>query len=287
MDVKQEKEPLQKNSRENLAGVHVIAVGSGKGGVGKSMVTTGLAFALRDMGYAVGILDADIYGFSIPRLTGVLGKAPDLKDDTFVLPVEKDGVKIISMGSLVDESQALAWKGPILHGMLEQFINNVAWGKLDYLLVDLPPGTGDITISLINLLPSASFILVTTPQAAAYFVAARLGILASKVNMPVLGVIENMAYFQCDNCGEKHFIFGDSGETIKEMASGLGSRVLGRLPVKSALREAADEGKMSEITKSAAGEEFKEIAAKLPELVAEAEKNRAEQKSSCSLETGG
>lgn len=276
--------------QNNISNTHIIAIGSGKGGVGKSTVTAGLAFALRDQGYSVGILDADIYGFSIPRITGVIGQTPTLKGEKRIIPVEKDGVKIISMGSLVDENQALAWRGPMLQGILEQFINDVEWGQLDYLLVDLPPGTGDVAISLINLLPGASFIIVTTPQVTSFHVAARLGRLTQQVNMPVLGIIENMSYFECDKCGEKHYIFGDSGDNVKGMAAGLQSELLGRIPIRSSMREAADNGTMSEASKTAGAREFKEIAAKIPELAEKAKEQRAQQpapeKSACSLQGG-
>ncbi len=263
--------------QNKLADVHVIAVGSGKGGVGKSTVTAGLAFALRDQGFKVGILDADIYGFSIPRITGVMDEKPALKDEKTVIPVEKDGVKIISMGSLVDENQALAWRGPMLQGILQQFVNEVEWGDLDYLLVDLPPGTGDVAISVINLLPGASFVLVTTPQETSYRVAARLGMLTRQVNMKVLGVIENMSYFECDQCGEKHYIFGQSDDDIKAIATGFGGRVLGRIPLRKSMREAADNGRLSQVSKSEDAREFREIAGLLPELAQKAKEERAQE----------
>lgn len=279
------------DKQNNLSDTHVIAIGSGKGGVGKSTVTAGLAFALRDQGYSVGILDADIYGFSIPRITGAMCQAPSIKDERTIIPVKKDGVKIISMGSLVDENQALAWRGPILQGILQQFVNDVEWGELDYLLVDLPPGTGDAVISLIQLLPGASFILVTTPQVTSFHVAGRLGMLAQQANMPVLGVIENMAYFECDNCGEKHYIFGNSGNAVDAMALTLQSQLLGRIPMRSSMREAADSGTMSEASQTDAAREFREIAAKIPELAEKVKQERAQQseqpeKSACSLEGG-
>ncbi|MTI86275.1 MAG: Mrp/NBP35 family ATP-binding protein [Firmicutes bacterium] len=263
--------------QNQLSGTHIIAVGSGKGGVGKSTVTAGLAFALRDQGFSVGILDADIYGFSIPRITGVMGIMPEIKDEKIVIPVEKDGVKIISMGSLVDENQALAWRGPMLQGILQQFVNEVEWGNLDYLLVDLPPGTGDVAISVINLLPGASFILVTTPQETSYRVAARLGMLTRQAKMQVLGVIENMAYFECDKCDEKHYIFGESGEDLTAIATGFGGRVLGQIPLRKSMREAADNGRLSGVSRSEDAREFSEIAKKLPELAVKAEEARAKE----------
>lgn len=277
----------QKNS---LANTHIIAIGSGKGGVGKSTVTAGLAFALRDQGYAVGIMDADVYGFSIPRIAGVMDQAPALKGEKIIIPVEKDGVKVISMGSLVEENQALAWRGPMLQGVLEQFINDVEWGELDYLLIDLPPGTGDVVISLINLLPNASFIIVTTPQVTSFHVAARLGVLSQQANMPVIGVIENMAYFECDKCGEKHYIFGSSGDNVTGMAAGLKSELLGRIPLRTSMRNAADSGTMSDVSKTADAREFTEIALKIPKLAEEASKKRAESSphsnTSCSPQGG-
>lgn len=279
--------------QNSLSNTRIVAVGSGKGGVGKSTVTAGLAFALRDQGYSVGILDADIYGFSIPRVTGIMGQMPDLKDDKNIIPVDKDGVKIISMGSLVDETKALALRGPMLQGILQQFVNEVEWGQPDYLLIDLPPGTGDVAISLINMLPEASYIIVTTPQETSYNVAARLAVLTAQARLPVLGVIENMSYFECDRCGEKHYLFGQSDSAVEEIAQSFNSLVLGRIPLRKTMRQAADSGTMSDFSKKEDAREFREMASQIPALVEKIEKERPPgqeqeqpEKTACSLEGG-
>jgi ATP-binding protein involved in chromosome partitioning len=187
----------------------VVAVASGKGGVGKSSVTANLACALAAEGHRVGVLDADVWGFSVPRMMGVSGKPVGFND--MILPLESHGVKIISMGFFVPEEQPVIWRGPMLHKAIEQFLGDVYWGDVDFLLCDLPPGTGDVSISLASFLPGASMLVVTTPQEAARKVAERAGKMAERTNLRPIGVIENMSWFVCPHCGEREAIFGEGG----------------------------------------------------------------------------
>lgn len=217
----------------------VVAVASGKGGVGKSSVTVNLAAALAADGYRVGILDADVWGFSVPRMMGVQSSQP-VGFNSMILPVESHGVKIISMGFFVSEETPVMWRGPMLHKAVQQFLGDVYWGNLDILLCDLPPGTGDVSISLASFLPGASMIVVTTPQEAARKVAERAGKMAEQTKMRALGVIENMSFFSCPHCGEKTNVFGEGGGG--EAARTLGVPLLGQVPLMPALREGGDSG---------------------------------------------
>jgi len=216
----------------------VIAVASGKGGVGKSSVTVNLAAALVREGHAVGVLDADVWGFSVPRMLGVSGQPVGFND--MILPLESHGVKVISMGFFVPEEQPVIWRGPMLHKAIEQFLGDVYWGDLDFLLCDLPPGTGDVSISLASFLPGASMLVVTTPQEAARKVAERAGKMAERTNLRPVGVIENMSWFVCPHCGERTAIFGEGGG--REAAETLGVPLLGEIPLMPALREGGDAG---------------------------------------------
>ncbi len=239
----------------------VIAVASGKGGVGKSTVTVNLALALARMGYRVGVLDADVYGFSIPRMLGVQGTPTVI--DQMVIPLEKDGIRVISMGFMVDEKEAVIWRGPLLHKALTTFISEVHWGELDYLLIDLPPGTGDVSISIAQILPSASMVIVTTPQIAATSVAQRAARMAEKVNMAVVGIIENMSYYLPTPGSEPVYIFGQGGGS--QLSQMLKVPLLGQIPLDPLIREGGDQGKpvVSAHPGSLAAQAFMEAAKRL------------------------
>jgi ATP-binding protein involved in chromosome partitioning len=216
----------------------VIAVASGKGGVGKSSVTANLAAALAAEGNRVGIVDVDVWGFSIPRMMGVSGHP--VAFNNMIMPLESHGVRIISMGFFVPEETPVIWRGPMLHKAVNQFLGDVYWGELDYLLADLPPGTGDVAISMAGFLPGAQMLVVTTPQDAARKVAERAGKMAEQTRLKVLGVIENMSYYVCPHCGEKTSIFGEGGGQLA--ADTLGVPLLGQIPLMPELREGGDTG---------------------------------------------
>ena len=215
----------------------VIGVSSGKGGVGKSTVTTNLAVALARYGKLVGIIDADVWGFSIPRMLGI-DRQPVVLDD-MILPPEAHGVTVMSMDYFVGDDQPVIWRGPMLHKAIEQFLVDVLWDDPDFLLIDMPPGTGDVAISLSQFLPYAETIVVTTPQPTAERVAARAGLMAEKVNQQVLGVVENMSWFTGDD-GKRYPIFGEGGG--EALAEKLGVELLGQIPLVPTLREGADAG---------------------------------------------
>jgi ATP-binding protein involved in chromosome partitioning len=216
----------------------IVAVASGKGGVGKSSVTVNLAAALAAEGHRVGVLDADVWGFSVPRMLGVFGKPVGFND--MILPLESHGVKVISMGFFVGEETPVIWRGPMLHKAIEQFLADVYWGDLDFLLCDLPPGTGDVSISLASFLPGASMLVVTTPQEAARKVAERAGKMAERTNLRPIGVVENMSWFICSHCGEREAIFGEGGG--REAAETLGVPLLAQVPLMPAVRAGGDSG---------------------------------------------
>jgi ATP-binding protein involved in chromosome partitioning len=218
---------------------NVVCVGSGKGGVGKSTLTANLAAALAADGKKVGILDADVWGYSIPRMFGLGGDRPPVSPDRKILPIEAHGVKIMSIGFFVQEDSAVVWRGPMLHKALTQFLEDVDWGELDFLLVDLPPGTGDVSMTLAQLLPDAKFLLVTTPQPTAQKVARRAAEMAHKVSLDIAGVVENMSGFTTPG-GERFQIFGEGGG--QELADELDVPLLGKVPLTMPLREQADAG---------------------------------------------
>lgn len=216
-----------------------ILVASGKGGVGKSSVTANLAVALAQKGYKVGLVDADFYGFSQPTMLGATGRPTTFNG--MALPIEAHGVKLISIGFLVAKETPVIWRGPMLHKLLQQFLADVYWGEIDYVVIDMPPGTGDVAISVSQYLPGAEMVVVTTPQEAASSVAARAGAMTDQANLKVLGVIENMSYFICSGCNEKHYLFGTGGG--EQLAAQLNVDLLGQIPMDQRLREGADEGK--------------------------------------------
>lgn len=241
----------------------IYAVASGKGGVGKSTVTANLAAALARTGSKVGILDADVYGYSIPTLFGVAHENPVVVGG-LMMPVRSHGVALMSMGFLVPEGAPVVWRGPMLHKALEQFLVDVHWGDLDVLLLDLPPGTGDIQLSLLELLPSAALLAVTTPQPAAQGVAARVVAMAKESSMPIAGVIENMSSLACGSCGEHTDLFGSGGGA--ELAFTAGAPLLGQVPLDRALRVAGDAGTPVVLADPDAGSarELSGIATRLP-----------------------
>jgi ATP-binding protein involved in chromosome partitioning len=226
---------------------YAVAIASGKGGVGKSTFSVNLACALAQVLEAqgrkgkVGIMDCDIYGPSIPLMIGLQGR-PEVEGDgpeATLVPMERYGVKVMSMGFLVDDNTPVVWRGPMIMKTIQQFVQNVKWGELDVLLVDLPPGTGDAQLSLVQALPLDGAVIVTTPQPAATNIARKGGLMFQKVNVPILGVAENMSYFQ-DPAGQKHFLFGQGGGII--VAERLGTSVLGSVPLFSDIRDGGDKG---------------------------------------------
>jgi len=218
---------------------NVLCIGSGKGGVGKSTLTANLAAALTAEGKRIGILDADVWGYSIPRMYGLGATRPPVSAERKIIPLDAHGVKVMSIGFFVEEDAAVVWRGPMLHKALTQFLQDVDWGALDYLLVDLPPGTGDVSMTLAQLLPQAQFVIVTTPQATAQKVARRSAHMAHKVDLEIGGVIENMSSFTTPS-GERFAIFGEGGG--QELADELDVPLLGRVPLTMPLREHADTG---------------------------------------------
>jgi ATP-binding protein involved in chromosome partitioning len=240
----------------------VYAVASGKGGVGKSTVTANLAAALAAQGKRVGVLDADVWGYSIPQLFGVRRNPVVLGDA--MLPVPAHGVLLMSVGFFVDEDSPVVWRGPMLHKALEQFLRDTHWGRLDTLLVDLPPGTGDAALSLLELLSDAALLAVTTPQTTARVVARRMARMASDAGMPVAGIVENMSASICPACGEQTTPFGEGGGSL--LAEEAGAPLLGGVPLDSELRRAADAGTPVVLAspQSASARELTRIAAALP-----------------------
>lgn len=213
---------LEKDSKTTF-----IAIASGKGGVGKSTVTSNLAVSLARMDKKVGIIDADIYGFSIPKMMGN-ERRPTVIDNV-ILPVEENGVKVMSMGFFNEDNQPVVWRGPMLGKMLRNFFSEVHWGELDYMLLDLPPGTGDVALDIHSLIPQCKEVIVTTPHATASYIATRAGAMALQTHHEIIGVVENMAYFSCGDCGDKNYIFGKGGG--ERLASELKTELLAQIPL--------------------------------------------------------
>src|SRR5262245_44927198 len=217
----------------------VIAVASGKGGVGKSTTAVNLALGLRDLGLRVGLLDADIYGPSVPRLTGIREK-PELNDERKMIPIQRFGLAVMSIGFLVEEDTAMIWRGPMVMSAITQMLRDVTWGTLDVLVVDMPPGTGDAQLTLAQNVPLKGAIIISTPQDLSLIDARRGLAMFKKVNVPVLGIVENMSYFQCPHCGERSDIFGHGG--ARHEAERLGVPFLGEVPLHMAIRTTSDSG---------------------------------------------
>ena len=221
---------------------NVVAVGAGKGGVGKSTTTVNLAIALAQKGARVGIMDADVYGPNLPQMLGIVMEpgAIELTEDQKMIPPMAHGVKALSIGMLVPKDQAVIWRGPMLHSAVQQFMRDVAWGELDYLLVDLPPGTGDVAISLAQSVGVAGAVVVTTPQGVSVSDVRKAVMMFQKLNIPILGVVENMSYFACPHCSERTEIFGKGGGA--ELAKDLKLSLLGDVPIDTRVRSGGDEG---------------------------------------------
>ena len=218
---------------------NILCIGSGKGGVGKSTLTANLAAALLEEGKRVGVLDADVWGYSIPRMYGLGATRPPVSPQRKILPLGAHGVSVMSIGFFLEEDAAVVWRGPMLHKALTQFLQDVDWGALDYLLIDLPPGTGDVSMTLAQLLPQAQFLIVTTPQPTAQKVARRAAEMAHKVSLSIAGVVENMSAFHAPT-GERYTLFGEGGG--QELADELDVPLLGKVPLTMPLREHPDSG---------------------------------------------
>jgi ATP-binding protein involved in chromosome partitioning len=242
----------------------IVLVMSGKGGVGKSTVASNLALGLKKLGARVGLLDADIYGPSIPTMFGVHGQP--MTDGQRIIPHERHGIKLMSIGFLIDDPKsAVVWRGPMLHGALLQFLKDVAWGELDVLLLDLPPGTGDIALTLSQKVRSTGAVIVTTPQEVALQDVYKSVSMAKKVGIPILGVVENESYFVCDGCEKRHELFGaGGGQKIADFAQ---APLLGQIPLVPAVREWGDAGTplVEAAPNSVAGQAFLSVAERLVE----------------------
>jgi ATP-binding protein involved in chromosome partitioning len=241
---------------------HIIAVSSGKGGVGKSTVAVNLATALAMEGARVGLLDADVYGPNVPTMMGVTDQPRMLKEERgeFLVPPSAHGVKVMSMGFLVQGDQPLVWRGPMLHSVVHQFCNQVVWGDLDYLVVDMPPGTGDVQLSLAQLVPVTGAVLVTTPQEVSMQDVRKAFHMFEKVRVPVMGFVENMSYFECDSCTKRHHPFGSEGGKL--LSRKFNTELLAQLPMVPTVREGGDEGRPIVVREpqSAVALAFRELA---------------------------
>ncbi|MGE4232739.1 MAG: Mrp/NBP35 family ATP-binding protein [Bacteriovoracia bacterium] len=240
----QQKKEAPNTKKHTIPGVrYLIAVSSGKGGVGKSTVSSNLAVALHQLGYSVGLLDTDIYGPNIPTMMGVQD-APmakmDEKRGELLEPLMAHGVKLMSMGFLTKGDQPLVWRGPMLHSVVNQFLNKVDWGNLDFLVVDMPPGTGDVQLSLTQLVAVDGAVVVTTPQEVSMQDVRKAILMFEKVNVPILGIVENMSSFVCDGCGKEHSVFGSGGGSL--LAEKYHTTLLGQIPLGAEVREAGDNG---------------------------------------------
>jgi ATP-binding protein involved in chromosome partitioning len=248
--------------KQSIDGIkNIIAVGSGKGGVGKTTVTVNLAIALAQTGAAVGLMDADIYGPNVPLMMGIAGRPYAVENR--IQTLSNYGVRVMSMGFLTSDDTPLIWRGPMLHNVIQQFLRQVDWGQLDYLLIDLPPGTGDVQLSLTQTVPLMGAVIVSTPQDVALQDARKAILMFRQVRVDVLGIVENMSYFQCPKCNERTHIFSHGGGAIT--AANFGVPFLGEVPLNTSLREGGDTGKpiVASDPGSPVAIAFKEIAEKV------------------------
>ncbi len=245
---------------------NTIAVASGKGGVGKSTVSANLAVALMREGARVGLMDADVYGPSIPKLMGVVD-AQQQTESGKMIPPERYGIKIMSMGFFLPKGEAVIWRGPMLHKMIQEFLGRVEWGELDYLVIDLPPGTGDVQLSLCQTIPLTGAVIVSTPQDLALEVASKAILMFRKLKAPILGIIENMSYHHCSHCGQRDDIFGHGG--AREASEKTDIPFLGEIPLDAHIRVSSDGGRpvALESSDSPAARAFHEIAGRLAERI--------------------
>ncbi len=249
--------------RQQVPGIrNILAVGAGKGGVGKSTTAVNLALALSRRGARVGLMDADVYGPNIPQMLGISSQ-PEVSDDKRMIPPVGHGLKVMSMGMLVPPDQPVIWRGPMLHGAVQQFMRDVEWGELDYLVVDLPPGTGDVSLSMSQSVPVAGAVVVTTPQGVSVSDVRKAVAMFRQLNIPVLGVVENMSYFVCGHCQERTDIFGHGGGA--RMAEDLGIPLLGEVPIDTRVRSGGDEGQpiVAAAPDAPAAQAFMDVAGKV------------------------
>jgi len=249
--------------RQQVPGIrNIVAVGAGKGGVGKSTTSVNLAVALAQKGARVGLIDGDVYGPNIPQMLG-LTDAPEVSPEKRILPPQALGIKVISMGMLVPPDQPIIWRGPMLHGAVQQFMRDVEWGELDYLVVDLPPGTGDVALSMAQSVPMAGAVVVTTPQGVSVSDVRKAVGMFRQLSIPVLGVIENMSYFVCGHCQERTDIFGNGGG--RTMAEELQIPFLGEVPIDTRVRAGGDEGRpiVAEAPDAPAAKAFLDLASRV------------------------
>jgi len=223
---------------------NIIAVGAGKGGVGKSTIAVHLALGLERTGAKVGLLDADVYGPSVATMTGIEGAAPETAGPNRILPFRCGGIEVISMANFADPDTPMIWRGPMVHGVVRQFLGDVEWGELDYMVIDLPPGTGDVPLTLAQSVPVTGAVVVSTPQPVALDDAVRAARMYQHLGIAVLGLVENMSYFVCEQCGAEHDIFGRGG--VKEAADQMGFNFLGEIPMTADLRANTDSAKAAE-----------------------------------------
>ncbi|PID78596.1 hypothetical protein CSB20_14355 [bacterium DOLZORAL124_64_63] len=252
--------------RAPLPGVKkIIAVASAKGGVGKSSVAVNLALALKEQGHRVGLMDADVYGPSVPTMLGIEDAAPQATPDRKIYPIESQGLQTMSMGMLMPKDQAVIWRGPLVMSAVKQFLQDVLWQDLDYLIIDMPPGTGDAQLTLVQTVPLAGVVMVTTPQEVALADVRRGIAMFVKVEVPVLGIVENMSYFVCPDNGKQYDIFGHGGGA--QVARQYGLPLLGEIPIDPAIRKGGDAGRPAVLRKETATRAaFLELAGKVSEL---------------------